>query len=300
LVNYQRDVLRVMPQLAQDATNEIALRHGLRRGQVDEARGPVRLDPYSGSGPRGPLWGVLWRSSAVAVGSENQDDPLARALPLVDPNLDGPDIAALSDIGRWQAVAVVQRLETSSLFLREWVDDFSREAGRVDASLLQEATEQLVSLLEVEFPNTNLPMVLRSPLMAEGEERNRELREEYSFMGVAYRKPDREHGPRLFKNPISANSDSMAFAQAILFLPRPRYRCCPWTVQSDRETKLNRDGWPEDWDSFNQTWSAKLVPCDADTAYAVLQTPPPFPAAGLRPLRLDHTRPIDLERVNTH
>jgi hypothetical protein len=300
LVNYQRDVLSLMPQIAQDTTNEIALRHGLRRGQVADGRGPVRFDPATDSGPRGPLWGVLWRSSAVSVGSEDQEDPQLRSLPIVDPNLDGTDITVLPNIGDWQSLAVVQRLEISSEYLRNWVDDVAQATGRVDASLMQESMKQLLHLLEVEYPTTNLPMMLRSSLSAEGERRNRDLLEDYSLMGVVYRSPDSEHGPKLFRNPMSANSDSMAFAQAALFLPRPRYRCCPWEVEADRGTVLNRDPWPGEWDSFNQTWSAKLVPCDAETAHKVLQTQPPFPADGMRPLQLDNVQPIDLERVNTH
>lgn len=300
LVNYQRDVLRLMPKMSQDATNEISLRHGLRRGQVPEGRPPVRLDPAEGSGPRGPLWGVLWRSSAVSVGTEDQDSPTMRSLPIVDPNLDGTDITALPNIGDWQSVAMVQRLEISSQYLRNWVDDIALQTGRVDAALLQESTKQLMHLLDVEFPMTNLPMMLRSSLTAEGSRRNRDLVNDYSLMGVVYRSPDREHGPRLFKNPMSASSDAMAFAQAALFLPRPRYRCCPWEVETDRGRMLNRDPWPGEWDSYNQTWSAKLVPCDAMTALAVLQAQPPIPGVEVRPLQLDNVGPIDIERINTH
>jgi hypothetical protein len=300
LVNYQRDVLRLMPRMSQDTTNEISLRHGLRRGQVADGRGPVRFDPHTGSGSRGPLWGVLWRSSAVSVGSEDQDDPELRSLPIIDPNLDGADFGSLTNIGDWQSVAIARRLEISSQYLRNWIADVSQATGRVDGSLTNDAVEQLLLLLEVEYPNTNLPLMVRSSLMNEGEQRNRALQQDYSFMGVVYRAPDREHGPKLFKNPISANSDSMAFAQAALFLPQPRYRCCPWVIETDRGTQTNRDPWTGDWDSFNQTWSAKLVPCDAATAFNVLQAQPPAPADSLRPLKLDNVQPMDLERINAH
>jgi hypothetical protein len=300
LSNFQRDVVQTIPQLAQEAANEIALRHGLLQGRPPAGSGPVRAQPGSLSGQRGPQWGVLWRTSAVAVGHEDQSNPLLRSLPVIDPNQEGTDFAVLEDAVAWRTQASVKRLEVAGESLRLWVDEIARSKNRRDAALLGDAMLQLLHLHEVEYPSTNLPFLLRSPVLPGGAAANRELQQDYSFVGVAYRWFDQEHGPKLFSNPLAIQSDAIAFAQASLFLPKPRYRCCPWVIETDRGPITNRDGWPTDWDSFNQTWSARLVPADAEAALAVLQTAPPAPANGMRPLSLGGVQAIDIERVNTH
>lgn len=300
LVNYQRDVLRVMPQRAQDACHEIALRHGLPQGRVPAGRGPVRFSPAADAGPRGPQWGVLWRSSAIAVGQEDQNDPLRRSLPIVDPNADGTDLLLVTNAADWTGPALAQRRAVSTQSLRDWLDDWMNATGRRDNSLVDDANRHLRNLLEVEYPTTNLPMMLRSPLPGEGPQANEILQQDYSFTGVVYRTFDQEHGPKLFKNPLAANTDAITFAQVQVFLPRPRYRCCPWVLATPQGERLNTDAWPADWDSFNQTWSAKLVPTDPESSLAILQSRPPDPASAARPLQLDNVTPIDLERVNTH
>ena len=105
-------------------------------------------------------------------------------------------------------------------------------------------------------------------------------------------------------SPVLAQSSRSAagvtFAQAEFFLPRPRYRCCPWTIETDEGVVNNTDAWPRDWDSYNQTWSVRLVPADETAALMILTAQPPAPADGMRPARLEGVTPLDLERVNTH
>jgi hypothetical protein len=300
LVNYQRDVVRILPTLAQDACNEIALRHGLPKGRVPGGRGPVRFSPGVDSGPRGPQWGVLWESSAVAVSREDQSNPLSRTLPLVDPNADGTDLLMVPEGSRWIGPATVQRRSVATQALRDWLTEWMNAKGRRDNALADEANRQLIHLLEVEYPTTNLPMMLRSPMPPQGDAANEILQQDFSFTGVVYRTFDREHGPKLFRNPLATTSDAITYAQVQLFLPRARYRCCPWVLEADQGDVLNTDPWPGDWDSFNQMWSAKLVPTDPVASLAILQSQPPAPANAARPLRLENVTPLDVERVNTH
>jgi hypothetical protein len=121
-----------------------------------------------------------------------------------------------------------------------------------------------------------------------------------SIVATVHRTFDREHGSKLFINPLTNRSDAVTFAQAEFFLPRPRYRCCPWMLETPEAPVHNTDDWPRQWDSFNQTWSARLIPANEAAVLTILQSPPPAPADGMRPLRLDGVTPLDVERVNTH
>ncbi len=98
-------------------------------------------------------------------------------------------------------------------------------------------------------------MILRSQTGSSFAPDSPEFVDDFAVLGVVYRSFDREHGPRLFQNPLAIQSDAMAYAQAEFFLPRPRYRCCPWQIETERGPVNNRDPWPRDWDSYNQTWS---------------------------------------------
>jgi hypothetical protein len=292
LPNYQRAVVQLMPTMAQDATNEIALRHGLLKGRMTAGRGPLRFNPSQGAGSRGPQWGVLWRTSAVAVGRENQSDPMTRALPVIDPNNDGTDALTLTNMESWRQKAIGRRLQAATQSLNNWMAQFPQVFNRQNQAAIKKARDELTRLLTVEYAGSNLPFVLRSD--------GSSSLADYAFIGVAYRTFDREHGPKLFRNPLAAYSDAQAFAQVRIFLPRPRYRCCPWVIATDAGPVNNTDPWPLDWDSFNQTWTAKLCPADAATALRILQTPPPAPANGMRPLQFNTLQPADFDRVNTH
>jgi hypothetical protein len=295
---YQRDVVAVFPDLAREATHEIALRHGLPQGRL-QSNSQAQTSAPASFGPRGAQAGVLWRMAGTAVSDADESDPLSRTLPLVDPNSDGSDWARLLDVGDRQVVAAVRRLEMATEALRTLHDQLPA-ARRQDASLLGDATEYLVRLLEVDYPTTNLPLLLRSqtgtPAPAGIADRTRDN----SVVATVHRAFDREHGPRLFVNPLASRFDAVTFAQAEFFLPRPRYRCCPWVLETPVGEMNNTDPWPRDWDSSNQTWSARLVPADETAIHTILQAVPPSPAGGMRPLRLDGVTPLDIERINTH
>jgi hypothetical protein len=299
LPEYQRDVIALFPGLAQETADEIALRHGLPQGRLPQGLGQARTAPPSQFGPRGPQAGVLWLTRGVAVAAADESDPLSRTLPVIDPNIDGADWGRLTDIGDRQVAAAVRRLEVATQALRALHDQLP-ESRRQDASLLGDATRYLIRLLEVDYPNTNLPMILRSQTgrTATGESTPRAS--DNSIVATVHRTFDREHGSKLFINPLASRSDAVTFAQAEFFLPRPRYRCCPWTLETHEGTVNNTDDWPRQWDSLNQTWSVRLTPADETAALTILQSQAPAPATGMRPLRLEGVTPLDIERVNTH
>jgi hypothetical protein len=299
LPEYQRDVIALFPGMALETTNEITLRHGLPQGRLPQGASQARTAPASQFGPRGPQVGVLWLTRGVAISAVDESEPLNRTLPVIDPNSDGADWARLTDVGDRQVVAAVERLEVAMRALRALHDQLP-ESRRQDASLLGDATRYLIRMLEVDYPTTNLPMLLRSQTGVAPPSGSTNGADDHSVMATVHRSFDREHGSRLFVNPLASRSNAVTFAQAEFFLPRPRYRCCPWTIETDEGVVNNTDAWPRDWDSYNQTWSVRLTPADETAALTILQTQPPAPAAGMRPLRLDAVTPLDVERVNTH
>jgi hypothetical protein len=299
LPEYQRDVIALVPGLAQETTHEIALRHGLPQGRLPQGASQARTARRSQFGPRGPQAGVLWLTRGVAVSAADESDPLIRTLPVVDPNSDGADWARLTDVGDRQVAAAVRRLEVATEALRALHDQLP-ESRRRDAGLLGDATRYLIRLLEVEYPTTNLPMMLRSQTGGTTTGDPSIRTDGHSIVATVHRAFDREHGAKLFINPLANRSDAVMFAQAEFFLPRPRYRCCPWTLETDEGVVNNTDDWPRQWDSLNQTWSVRLTPADEAAALTILQSQPPAPADTMRPTRLDGVTPLDIERVNTH
>ncbi|HVJ85914.1 MAG TPA: pilus assembly protein TadG-related protein [Caulifigura sp.] len=64
LPNYQREVLALFPAMAQTATHEIAMRHGLPQGRLPAGLSQARTAPPSQFGSRGTQPGMLWQSGA--------------------------------------------------------------------------------------------------------------------------------------------------------------------------------------------------------------------------------------------
>ena len=82
----------------------------------------------------------------------------------------------------------------------------------------------LEHLLNVEYPQTNLPMVIyETP--AQMANTNTSLEKQYIFTGVVYWKKLPETAPGLFKNPLEA--DDQAFAEVHLFISRQRLGWVP-------------------------------------------------------------------------
>lgn len=312
---YQRAVVRAFPELAQMAAAEAARRDG------NPARG------------RGLLLGVLWRTgdgtfppAPVGGGMEG----FRPTLPVVDPVFE----AALGN-SHYLARARAERKSWSQHYLDLWnyqtMYIFDREAKMCQfGSLWRSFTcGQLRKLLEVEYPSANLPHLLRTD-GGEMLDPQAELARDYTFVGVAYWHRMPELLPGLFRTPSAG--DAVACAEARVFIPRRRLVWLPYGpssseipiggVPGDFPT-LPPEGEPtppapggeggyrvgrqpgrsEDWNLFNQNWTAQLVPVTHPSIPAILQTAPPVPAfvrEGYQIPSLAGLSAGDMARLNTH
>jgi hypothetical protein len=307
---FQRAVVRAVPQVAQYTMTEIARRHA----------------PAEFEGPRQtPISAVFWRTRVLPVGYPDENDPMQRTVPALDPANEGPDAQylGLSGLGPYQAAATARRRELAKHYLDRWISDrdfdlgpFERETlgqgGKVSGKMAQFiqlwrifTCGQLERLLTIEYPTTNLPHMLRNSQLGVQQT----LENDYTFVGVVYWSPKPQMFPGMFKNPIRGNA--VTFSQAIVFLPRPRYHTgggCPtwygptydyWSGQSSCGTPY-RDAWPTEWTLFNQNWTAKPVPATAASIATILQTPPGNLAPNVQLPNLGGLSPNDLRYLNTH
>lgn len=314
---YQRAVVRTFPELAQMAAAEAARRDG---------------NPSRG---RGLLLGVLWRTGDGTGAPTPVGSPLEGfrpTLPVVDPVFE----AALGN-PRHLARARDARKNWAQHYLDLWNNStmylFDREAKMCQfGSLWRSFTcGQLRQLLDVEYPNANLPHLLRtdgSQMVLPQEE----LARDYTFVGVAYWHRMPELLPGLFRTPTAG--DAIACAEARVFIPRRRLVWLAYSPSSSPSLTpiggvpgdfptLPPEGEPappaaggeggytverqpdrsEAWDLFNQNWTAQLVPVTHPSVVAILQMAPPLPAfvrEGYRLPSLAGLSAEDLARLNTH
>lgn len=326
LPNFQRDVLRTIPTLAQEVTNEIALRHGVRSNRTVDVGPTLRNNPQSAANGRGPQYGVLWRTSVQPVGFGDETDPQTRTLPVVDPDPSQRDYYAVPNGARYLQSSRQQREGLARHYLDRWIEDDNLMRGlgffddEAQMSQFQElfriaACGQLERLLNVEFPTTNVPMLLRRDF-GQGPTDNQVLDDDYTFVGLAYRAHGNEMAPQMYRNPLDQRSDAVTFAQIALFIPRPLFvyhGTWFWTeihrsVVNGEVTGESRyyyhytNGWPAAWGMFSQNWMVKLVPATHDRLPEILQTNPGsygFSGA-VRPPQLGGATMQQIDAVNTH
>jgi hypothetical protein len=200
ITEFQRAVVRTAPQTAQAATDEVARRHGRAWPR------PVRLHA------------CLWRTDGTAVAAS--DESLSRLLPVVDPMTDA--------IAQWQQYAAdarLQRFELAHRYLREWnqvslpLFDGYVKMSQFGALWRIFTGGHLQKLLEEDYPDTNLPFqILTRP--EEIVDLNDHLEHHYMVVGVVYGPKMSDRIPGIFRNPVAP--DSMAYAQAMVFVPRRR------------------------------------------------------------------------------
>ena len=257
---FQRSLLQTVPQLAQSVADEVARRHGLL--------GPASLEGTSASQTdyeqeRGSQRAVLWRTKVLPVALGDESDPLLRTLPVVDPDPFQNDYPQLLDADVYLEIALRQRRNVARRFLNDWNFDRLR-LFNLDAKmsayfhLWRIATcGQLERLLNIEYPVTNVPMLLRftengepmEQLIVRAENPDESTRltrrrddhfpwvmsnlrglvdldgyvtDNFHFVGVTYLRHRSELGPGLFTNPLQADADAQTFSQISLFIPRPR------------------------------------------------------------------------------
>jgi hypothetical protein len=309
---FQRAVVVATPDMAQAASREVARLHG---------------NPQRG---RGPMLGVLWRTWGVPVGGAS--DTALRTLPVVDPVWDYGTVP-----GDHLSTAIEQREEHSHRYLGIWnnraMSFFDRYAKMSQFGVLWRGFTcgQLKKLLEVEYPSSNLPMVIR----AEEEDiadSTTHLQQHFSFLGVTYWQELPGMMPRLFRDPSSG--DALAYAEVRMFIPQRRL---VWrNVTPDGGGGISIGGIPgdfpdldddsddpgdppdevtsrwivgrdphvsEQWNLLNQNWTVQLVPATQPSLATILQTAPPVPEFGGGGLELPDLGGLgseDIMRISPH
>lgn len=270
---FQRALVLATPDLATQAADEIASRHGpVARGLYAEAAMSARMWQTSGSAFE-PL-----RSSGLSQ------------LPVADP---------IYDFTRHQpsyfSNGVRQRREMSNWYLRllnnQMLRDFDEHAKMSQFSNLWRGftRAQLKHLLDVEYPNRNIPYQIRR---FESSAQTT-VDEDYMFVGVAYWKPMEERMPGLFSNPM--DSDQLAFAQVRMYITRGRL------VQDLRlppEDQVFHISSSRGRDLMNQDWRTQLVPATTASIPTILQTAPGN--SDIRTPNLGGISVDEFRRLNTH
>ncbi len=318
---YQRAVIVAFPEVAQDAARETAARNG----EPDHRRGP--------------MFSVLWRTDARPVGGDAESSyaPDDRTLPVVDPELD-----TLPNQQSYVNTAVSQRRNLSHTYLNQWnaqlMSAFDQLAKMSQFSGLWRSFTcgYLEHLLNVEYPLTNLPMVIyENPLQAANS--NTSLEKHYIFISVVYWKKLPETLPGLFKNPLEA--DDQAFAEVHLFIPRRRLGwvqtggaaggpapsplggvpgqtayapTSPSTGSSGgsgggaTRWAVGRVGGPgavKDWTLLNQSWNCQLAPVTQTALATILQSDPDLPGFSSGQYTLPNLGGLnsdDLQQISPH
>jgi hypothetical protein len=201
---FEQAVVTAYPDIAQQAAMEVAQNNG----QPDYGRGT--------------MLGVLWRGDGYPVGGESET--IYQTLAAVDP---------VSDQASGQAGSLSkaqnQRSALASQYLAQWnnmtLAGFDTQAQMCQFSNLWRSFTcgYLNELLNVEYPQTNLPMVILSALDPTGmdaAENQPYLDHHFNFVGVAYWKKLPELMPGLYHNPM--DNDAVAYAQVSVFVPRAR------------------------------------------------------------------------------
>lgn len=309
--HFQRAVILTTPQLAQVATQEIARRYGTTTERLHENR---------------ELLGVFWKTSVEQAGTTDESDYHTRTIPAVDPSPTGTDGRALPSMKSKNCYYCLSRSERRRLshqYLNDWITlwqspyfEFPHNAdprmGSETAKMSNYinlyrifACGQLDNLLNNEYPDVNLPFMLRetrrgncegllgpecwqepNPPCAESNSSDETILEtDYMFVAGAYWPPLKPLFPGLYENPLKRDSRTYAvtFAQVHFFIPRARFACCPWSTRHTCYTAEripypcwvdHYDNWPRRWDLFNQNWTAKLVPATATYLGPILATHP--------------------------
>ncbi len=255
---FQRDLMLATPDLAQAITSEVARRHGL----LGRSQSPSALQQRDQT-ERGQQLGLLWRTTVMPVSIGDEQSPQTRTLPVIDPDPFESDYARVAFAEEYLQDAIEQRRNLARTYLSEWNADrlrIFRDRAKMSVyfNLWRIATcAHLEELLTVEYPLTNLPMVMRRTEDGRVMERlirgaevvdpqttlsrtndmqhpvvmdrlrstmnlNDFLERNFQFVSVVYRKHLPETGPGLFRNPLSQQSDAQTFAQVAVFVPRPR------------------------------------------------------------------------------
>ena len=287
---FRSDVVRRIPSLADQTTRQVGRFNGSWNGPNATA---------NPDGPQGPLLVQLWTTAGQPVGYTTEEDPLTRTLPLIDPSPAGPDASFLADIDQRFEYARNARERLVRQYVPQWALDVAGGDSVRAGQLIRAAEIHLRELLDGIYHDSNLPMILRSTPSGV-----QSLELDTMFVSVAYRLHTLPTAPLMFRNPNASLAPSMAFSQNALFLPRPRYTCCPWgETQTDPVTGQEdfisfTDGWPADWSANSQNWQTKLVPAASCSISSILTSSPP--QTNLNTPQWGSLSPRDLDVLTHH
>ncbi len=305
---FQRALVAATPQMTQVAASEIARRHGL------------------GSPDRGPMGAMVW----LASGSPLMDP--TTALPVVDPQSNAA----------YKQIATQQRNSLANTYLNQWNNatlagfDQVAKMSQFGALWRGYTCGQLDKLLNKDYPNTNLPFVIRTPPNQSGD-KNPYLEANFKFVGVVYWPQLRETLPGLFKN--ANHNDALAYSEFMLMVPS-RKLVRNWSgggggaapgisiggAPGDTITlpgaggaappgggggaqtwNVGRMGTPTAWDLLTQSWTVKIVPAISAGIPMILQTSPQGVTLiangqqrGVMPPQLGGLSQQQLNLINTH
>ena len=332
---FQQTLIRTVPQIAQQASMQVAVLNGLRPSELNQY---PNLPPLAANA-RSRQSAVLWRLRGDQNPYPDENDPYLRTSPVVDPTPSNSDFGALQNSTEYAAQALEQRQEISKFYLEQWTSEtmvvFDEEANLSQYNWLWRifTAGQLDKLLKEDYPDSNLPMVSRLPrpqvpllqMQWQGMQSdvNQNIDDDYHFLAGVYRQHVVENGPGLFRNPLKSNTDAMSFTQLRLFLPRPRFYfgIAPPPQDPRRGTgggfgfrsslplpgggpgswTVWADNWPaHHWDCFNQNWTVQLVPATSDVILPILTSDPtPCQCTFNRPELGNLTMPM-IRQINTH
>ena len=215
---FQQAVVQVYPEIAQAAAMEIAARNG----QPEQGRGRLQAAVWQpgASSPSNDLhmpvigqWDSGWDAEYVEHSGKKMRDKMAR---FYLNSLNNRTLVIFSGSAK---LCQFFQLDVSGLW------------GGFTCGHLE-------NLLRVEYLNRNMLYMIRREVSRsltgglpagsrDAKQANDALRENFSFVGVAYWKQLPEYSTSylhhtLFKNPM--DSDSLAFAEVRVFLPRTRVR----------------------------------------------------------------------------
>ncbi len=299
---------------------------------------------------------VIWSLQSNTNLAIDEHNPIERLLPALDPSTEGPDFRYLSsgEVFVYQEMARKRRDDLARHYLREWIDDdnydlgpFERETlatgGRVSAKMSQFINlfrgftcAKLAHLLNEEFPQSNLPHMLRQPLSRTDRavfvqvpdldgagnvtgfhtefhgaylSQQKFLDLDYTFIGAVYRKQRPPTMPGMYRTPIKG--DALAFSGFTVYLPRSRYVTtggCPrfyglmidgWSGTTSCGTPA-KDRWPEEWSLFSQNWAARMIPAASEGGLAAAVMNPNQLAPGVKLPNLKAMQLQDLKAVSFH
>lgn len=277
---------RMIPQFQSDVTSAIPLMAQLATDEIAKTHGPVAA--RRASSPEVPS-AVLWRANvdpvAGAADSQSVVDPYLRTLPVVDPV---NDYLPISDQLRYQQIARQQREQIATQYLRDWnssaMQYFDQYAKMSQFGQLWRGFTcgQLKKLLEEEYPDSNLPFVIRYTPADVGRDQTW-LDRDYMFVGVAYRPQIAPTMGKVFQTRLE--SDAQAYAQGFLCVG---------------------DG-GVNWDLMAQSWNFRLVPAMHESVGPILRTQPQVfgvtTSATSRTWKLPNlggTNATDIRRITTH